>query len=138
MKRWRYAINSYHKTATIFCGVASFHIFWLENFASTICAYLIPAVPFPKIPLKLKNDEIEDNDGKRWTTWKDWYGSLDQWFHVYVHMPIFDFCYKYIKSYSIKVPYHKLKKSFYEMDKDFWDEDEQFTEKMKQEETKIR
>ncbi|MBA7695997.1 hypothetical protein ES703_104639 [subsurface metagenome] len=136
MKRWGYGINSYHKTATIYCEVAPFYIFWLESIISTICGYLIPAIPFLKIPLRLKDDELEWNDGKRWTTWKDWYGDLSQWFHVQVDMTIFDFCNKFQKHYSINVPYHKLRKSFYEMGKDFFDEEEQRAKEIRQEEEK--
>ena len=136
MKRWGYGINSYNKTATIFCEVAPFYIFWLEDIISAICGYLILAIPFPKIPLRLNDDDTEDNDGKRWTTYKDWCGDLSQWFHVHVDMSVFDFCNKCKKHYSMDVPYYKLKKSFYEMSKKFWNEEEQFAKAMKQEEKK--
>lgn len=133
MKRWGYGINSYHKTAHIFCEVAPFYIFWLEDIVQNICGYFIPAIPFPKIPLRLKDDEMEDNDGKRWTTWKDWYGDLSQWFCGHVDMPVFNFCTKCQKHYSVGVPYQKLRKSFYEMGKDFFDKEEQRAKEMKQE-----
>jgi len=136
MRRWGYCINGYLKTASIFCEVAPFYIFWLEGIISTICAYLIPAIPFLKVPLRLRGDEVEWNDGKRWTTCKDWWGDLSQWFHASVDMPVFDFCNKCKKHYSMEVPYRKLKKSFYEMSKDFWDEEEQFAKEMKQEDRK--
>ena len=119
MKRWGYGINSYHKTAHIFCEIAPFYIFWLEDIVQTICAYLIPAIPFLKVPLRLKDDEIEWNDGKRWTTYKDWCGDLSQWFCAHIDMPVFNFCTKCQKHYSIDVSYRKLRKSFYEMGKTF-------------------
>lgn len=136
MKRWGYGINSYLKESTIFCEVAPFYIFWLEGIISTICGYLIPAIPFLKVPLRLKDDELEWNDNKRWTTYKDWYGDLGQWFHCCVDMPIFDFCTKCQKHYSIDVSYRKLRKSFYKMDKDFFDEEESRADEIKQEEEK--
>ncbi len=137
MKRWGYCINSYHKKATIFCEVAPFYIFWLEGIVQTICGEFIPAIPLPKFPLRLKDDEIEDNDGKRWTTYKDWCGDLSQWFCAHIDMPVFDFCNnKCKKHYSINIPYQKLKKSFYEMDKDFLDEEEQSAKEMRLEERK--
>lgn len=133
MKRWGQAISSYHKTANIWCEVAPFYIFWLEDIVQTICAYLIPAIPFLKVPLRLKDDELEWNDDKRWTTWRDWYGDLSQWFCGCVDMPVSHFCNKFKKDYSMEVSYHKLRKSFYEMSKDFWDEEEQRAKEMRKE-----
>ena len=78
MERWGQGINSYCKTAHIWCDVGPFYSFWFNDIMTTICGYLILPIPFPRIPLKLKDDEMEDNDGKRWTTWKDWYGDLEQ------------------------------------------------------------
>ena len=136
MKRWGYCINSYHKTANIYCEIAPFYIFWLEGIVQNICGYLIPAIPFLKIPLRLKDDELEWNDDKRWTTYKDWYGDLSQWFHAFVDMPVFNFCNKFEKHYSIDVPYHKLRKSFYKIDKEFFDQEEQSAKEMREEERK--
>jgi len=133
MERWGLGINSYHKTAHIWCDVAPFYIFWLDDIMTAICGYLILSIPFPRIPLRLKDDEMEDNDDKRWTTWRDWYGDLSQWFHLYMHIPIFDFCNKCEKHYWLEVPYRKTRKIFYEMDKDYWDEEEQQAKEMKQE-----
>ena len=136
MKRWHYGINSYYKTADVYLEEASFLIFLLEDIVAFICE-LIPCIPLPKIKIKLKNPEdIEINDGNRWTTLKDWHGNLNALFHLYIHMPVDHFCWKRTKTKCISIPYDKCKELFYKEDKDFWDEEIKTAKEMQNENKK--
>ncbi|MBA7632578.1 hypothetical protein ES703_40126 [subsurface metagenome] len=121
MKSWSYGVNSLYKTANIFLDEAPFYIFFLDWLVESLCE-LIPAIPLPRIKIRLRNPgEIEDNDGKEWTTLDEWYGDLSQAFHLFVHMPVFDFCGARTDSRAISVGYKKLRKIFRERDKEYWD-----------------
>ena len=67
--------------------------------------------------------DIELNGGNPWTTWKEWYGDLSQFFHCFVHIPIFNFCERIVQSRIVELDYDKIKEMFYEEDKRFWDEE---------------
>jgi hypothetical protein len=67
-------------------------------------------------------EEIEFNDGSKWATLQDWYGDTSQFFHLHVHLPIFNFCQSRIKFKSIEIDYDRAREMFYESDKKFWDE----------------
>jgi len=119
MKRWSYAINNHYKTAILSRESAPWHIFLIERLAGFVCN-VFPAIPLPKIKFRLKDkEEIIDNGGK-WTTLKEQYGSLDHVFHLYVHVPIYDFCWKRIETKDIKIDYYKLKGLVYDEDREFW------------------
>ncbi|MBW1728557.1 MAG: hypothetical protein JRJ62_13500, partial [Deltaproteobacteria bacterium] len=84
----------------------------------------IPPIPLPAKKKKLKDQEdIELNDGNPWTTWKEWYGDLNQLFHCFVHIPIFNFCMRIVKTRFVELDYDKVKEMFYEEDKEFWEEE---------------
>ena len=135
MKHWSYSINSYYKTANICLHEAPFYIFLLDWLATCACG-LVPPISFSKLPFKLSLEEAKDNDGERWTTWKDWYGDLSQFIHCRFHLPIFDFCQARMNEKWIEIGYKKLKKMFYEEDKEFWDDEERVAKEIKEEERK--
>lgn len=121
MKSWSYGVNSLNKTANIYLEEAPFYIFFLDWLTESLCE-LVPAIPLPRIKIRLKNpDDIEDNDGKRWTTLDEWYGDWSQAFHLFVHMPVFDFCNARTNGRAISVGYKRLRKIFREKDKKYWD-----------------
>jgi len=93
MRKWGYGINSFHKTAYIWVEESSWWVFALDRTIEWLCG-IIPHISFPRIRMKLKDaEDIEFNDGSEWTTWQEWYGDLNQYFHCIVHMPVFNYCY---------------------------------------------
>lgn len=133
MKSWSYGLNGYYKVAHICLHEAPFYIFSLDWLASCICEF-IPAIPFPKLPLKLSVEDAEYCGMERWTTWKDWYGDLNQFVHCHFHDPVFQFCQARMNEKWVEMEYEKLKEIFYKEDKKFWDDEEKFGEEMKKEE----
>lgn len=123
MRNWSYGINSIHRTAHILVEESSWWAFAIDRTIEWLCG-IIPHIRFPKVKMRLKDaEEIEFNDGNEWTTLHNWYGDINQFFHLYVHMPVFDFCYSRIKCKSIEIDYDRAKEMFYESDKKFWDEE---------------
>ena len=121
MKSWSYGINSIYKQSSIYLEEAPLCVFVVDRIAEFLCD-LIPPIPLPKIKKRLKDRADRDiNGGEEWTTWQEWYGDLSQVFHCFVHVPIFDFCQKRIKSKLLEIDYQKAKEMFYEEDKEFWD-----------------
>ncbi len=115
MRRISYGINTYHKTASFFVEYAHPLIFALDRITEFICGYLIPSLPLPNFRIM--------RDGEK-TTIKEYYGSLQDLFHCFVHCPIFRYCDDRIDTRAIKVSYSSAKKAFYDKDKKFWDEQE--------------
>jgi len=123
MKTWSYGINSLYRTAVIDLRTGPWWAFALER-ASEGCCDLTPVPPLPNIKLKLRDsDDIELNGGLPWTTWRQWYGDLSQLFHIFVSVPVFNFCQSRIRCKMVESDYDKLKEMFYEEDKKFWDEE---------------
>ena len=121
MKTWSYGINTIYKKANIYLEEASWWVFALDRTIEFLCD-LIPPLSLPKIKIRLKDrEDIEFNGRSEWTTWREWHGDLNQLFHCFVHMPIFDFCQKRIRCKFIEIHYDKAKNIFYEEDKKFWD-----------------
>lgn len=121
MRRMGYGINSYHRTASIVIEYAPVWVFWLGDIFNFLCDK-IPSIPLPPIPLRLFDEiSIEFNDGKKWTTLREWYGDLQGLFHSCVHDKIDNFCERRTDTKSIEVPYTKARKVFYDKDKVFWD-----------------
>jgi hypothetical protein len=58
----------------------------------------IPAIRFPAVPYRLKDQEDISGHGSEWTTWREWYGDISQMFHIYVCSPVDHFCDKHIRS----------------------------------------
>jgi len=123
MKTWTYGINSLYKTASIDLQAGPWWAFVLER-AVELCCDVTPAIPLPNVKMRLSDPEdIELSGGQEWTTWKEWYGDLSQGFHSFIHIPVFNFCQRQIKSRIVELDYGKIKKIFYEEDKKFWDEE---------------
>ena len=123
MKSWSYAINSLYKTASIELRSGSGWVFCLGR-AAEFCCDVVPPIRLPSTKKRLTDQEdIELNDGNPWTTWRDWYGDLSQLFHCLVHVPVFSFCERMIRTRSVETDYDKLEKMFYEEDREFWDKE---------------
>ena len=123
MKTWTYGINSLYKTASIDLRAGLWWAFVLERMVEWCCD-CTPDIPLPNVKLRLRDPEdIEMNDGHQWTTLKEWYGDLSQLFHCFVHMPVFNYCQRWIRSRIVELDYDRAKEMFYEEDKKFWDEE---------------
>ena len=124
MKTWTYGINSLYKTASIDLQAGPWWAFVLERMVEWCCD-CTPDIPLPNVKLRLRGPEnIEMNDGHQWTTWKECYGDLSQLFHCFVHMPVFNYCQRWIRSRIVELDYDRAKEMFYEEDKKFWDEEQ--------------
>lgn len=124
MKSWGYGINSYHKTTSVYLEEGHWWLFFIRAFGDFICEHT-PCIPLPSIKFKLVDKEdIKFNGGNNWTTLKEWYSSLNDIVHLFIHEPILDLFWKKIKETDIEIPYSKLRKLFYEVDKEWWDEQE--------------
>lgn len=134
MRVWCYGVNSYHKTAHIHADDAPWYIFLLDRVVEWICG-MIPAIPLPKIKMKLNKEDAE-MVGHNITTWKEWYGDIQQWFCLNIHMPVMYFCNEKKKTFIISVNYNKLKKVFYEADKEYWDWEYRIGEEIKEDNKK--
>jgi hypothetical protein len=117
-----YGINSYYKKCSLNVDFASSWIFALEKLIEFICGYLILPIPLPKIKI-IREDER--------TTVKEYYGDLQQFFHLYVHNPIYEYCCRQTYSKSIELDYEATREVFYDKDKKFWDDEEKLAEEMK-------
>jgi len=129
MRNWSYGINSYYKTATIWLEEGPWWIFLLDRIIEFLCE-IIPPIKFPNLKLRLKNKEDIEFYGSEWTTWREWYGDLNEFFHVTVHESIFRFCQRRINYKHIDIDYSEARELFYLEDKDFWDEEERIAKEM--------
>jgi len=133
MRKWTYGINSYHKTAHICVDDAPWWVFALDNLIEFICD-IIPSIPFPRVRLRLRDPEDIECNESEWTTWKDWYGDLNQYFHLYAHCPVFEYCQDKMNSKSVDIPYEKARGMFYDSDKKFFDQHEALGHEIRAEE----
>lgn len=108
-------------TADIYVEEGHWWIFALDSLIEFVCD-IVPSVPFPKAKLRLTNPDDIEFYGSEWTTWKDWYGDLNQYFHLLVHDPVFNYCQGKMISKSVAITFDQAKEIFYESDKKFWDE----------------
>lgn len=123
MRHWGYGINGCSKTAHVYLEESSFLIFWLDRLAWAI-SELIPPVPFPKIQMRLTHPDDIEFGGGEWTTWREWYGDLAEWWYVYVQRPVSKWCHRHTKTILFKIPYDTARDFFYEQNKAFWDRKE--------------
>jgi hypothetical protein len=134
MRKWGYGINSYCKTAHIYVDDAPWWIFALDRSIEFICD-IIPSIPFPKVRMRLKDpDDIEFNESE-WTTWKEWYGDLNQWFHLFAHCLVFEYCRDKMKSESVDITYDKAREMFYNSDRKFFDQQATIGDEIRAEES---
>lgn len=122
MRRWSYGINSLQNKASIYIDEGPWWAFVLDDLAEAICD-IIPSIPFPKAKLKLKDPDDIEFHGGQWTTWKEWYGDLNQYFHLSAHNPVFEFCQNMIKTKSVDITYDQARDMFYERDRRFFDQE---------------
>jgi hypothetical protein len=135
MKVWGYGINSYHKTAQIHVEEAAWWVFALENSIEFICD-IMPSIPFPNVKLRLRDPEDIEINESEWTTWKDWYGDLNQYIHLFVHCPVLEYCNKKMKSQSVDITYEKAREMFYDSDRKFFDQAETRGDEMRADDNK--
>jgi len=109
MKTWTYAANSYYKTASYILEEGPCWSFALETVIQNICTALsLFPIPFGS-KIKVEQDFF-DNGVYETYTLKEWYGTLGDLFHVFVCIPVTDFCYKNRQDVCIKTDYAQLKK----------------------------
>jgi len=120
MRRWGYGINSLQNKASIYIDEGPRWAFVLDDIAEAICG-IVPSIPFPKAKLKLKDPDDIEFYGGQWTTWKEWYGDFNQYFHLLAHNPIFEFCQSKIRTKSVDITYDQAREMFYERDQKFFD-----------------
>lgn len=122
MTNWTFAGNYLFKSGTIYL---TYQPFWLsligwfeESVLSRICDVLM-WIPLPNIG--------NIKDGNETCTWKEYYGSIGDLFHIYIHTPVFNWYWNHPnrKEIKVEVGYDKLKELFYEYDKKYFDENEE-------------
>jgi len=74
--------------------------------------------------MRLKDPEDIEINGSEWTTWKDWYGDLNQWFHLFAHCPVFEYGQDKMKSKFVDITYEKAREMFYDSERKFFDQAE--------------
>ena len=132
MKRWGIGINNYYFTSAIYLEEAPWYVFALESAVTNICHYF-PRIPFPKIKIIIDGEE---------TNLKDYYGSTRDLFHIYICIPVTNWCFRKIKSTNFDFPYLTLKENFPESFKfleDYKnDADEEEKQKLKENEERSK
>lgn len=128
MQRWSVGQNNYWYTAVLFLEAAPWYIFALEATVRRVCD-AIPPIPLPSIKMKAQ----KGCDDEEYTTWKEWYGDVQQLFHSFVCCRVSDYCWRKTTSTSIALPYLYLRNTFPTQFQDIED-DEDVTEEEKQEE----
>jgi len=127
MKKWRYATNSYYKTASISLDEAPAYIFILANSIRWIC----DKTPHIKIPFLNKIKITRDNEVYDVA---EYYGdTINQIFHCMICLPITRFCWNRIDTKHIEIGWDECKKVFYKGDKERWDEIEKEYEECQKE-----
>lgn len=131
MQKWSVGQNNYWYTAFLFLEEAPWYIFALETTIQRVCD-IIPPIPLPSIKMKL-SEECNDGD-EEYTTWKEWYGDVQQLFHSFVCCRVSEYCWRKTTSTSIALPYLYLRDTFPTRFQDIEDDDVDVTEEEKQEE----
>jgi len=129
MKSFNIGTNNYWYTASVILDDVPAPLYYLARITEFICDH-IPSIPLPQIPIKLKDkdtyDWTDNNDGR--TNLKEWYGDIQQLFHLYVCTPVHHLVWKHTKSISIDLPYDFLKERFPDefrnMDVEYTDEED--------------
>jgi len=117
MRIFYVGFNDYYHTASIHLEKVPAGLYYLSEFVMWICVK-IPSIPFPNF-ISWKSPE-----GRM--SMREWFGDLQQWFHVNVCTHMFYFVRRHTKSTIIPLPYHYLKKLFpeYFESSSEWDDDD--------------
>lgn len=108
MKTWIYTANSYYKTASYILEEGPWWSFTLETAIQNTCSALsVFPIPFGS-KIRIERDFL---DGAYETyTLKEYYGSIGDLFHIFVCMPVTEFCWKKRQETRIETDYEQLKK----------------------------
>ena len=123
MRSWNFGTNSLYKNGHIALEEGLWYVFAIYATVEWICDAL-PSIPLPDMPIK-------DCEGKD-TTLKDYYGDIQQLWHVGVCAPIFHWAESKKRITVIDMPYDTLRELFYETHKTHFDENEELAEEILQ------
>ncbi len=84
MERWSVATNDLYKYAVVHKEEASWLNFFIEDAVMTICHWF-PPIPLPKWKVTIDGEE---------TTYRDWYGTTRDLFHIWICEPTFQLMHK--------------------------------------------
>ena len=102
MTRWFIGTNNYYYEGSIILEEGPWYVFFIEQIMNLICHY-VPMIPLPKIKIIRDNEETNLNE---------YYGTINDLFHLYVHDKIFKWCYNRIKMTFVRFPYQMLDEMF--------------------------
>lgn len=113
MKTWYVGFNDWWFTSSIDLVKVPIGLAVLERIVEFIC-YVLPPIPLPKIKFKLKdkNDYGFTQNENGWTDLNEWYGGIDQLWHLFVCIPTINFVEKHTKHVRIELPYDFSKQLF--------------------------
>jgi len=72
----------------------AFFLEWLSESGPLSCGH-IPRIPFPNIG-KIKDIDEETGEIRGVHTWKEWHGTLQDWWHVYIDSPLTQIWFKHM------------------------------------------
>lgn len=104
MKRWGIGTNNYFFTGGIYLDESEWYIFLIERIILFICDYF-PSFSLPSFIYKY------DMDGEKYSL-KEYYGTTQDLFHIFICEPISTWCFKKTKTTYIHFPYEMLKEKF--------------------------
>lgn len=121
---WTFGGNSYSqwRSGTIYLTYQPWWLALIGWFEDSILSRICDILMWIQLP----NIGKIESDGE-YCTWKEYYGSIGDLFHIYIHTPIFEWYYanKNRKEIKIEVGYDELKKLFYKYDQKYFDEHEE-------------
>ena len=123
MRRISYAINGYHRTASIMIEYANPFVFLINKVADFVCGYLIPPLPLPNFNIV--------KEGEPYTI-KEYYGNLSSLFCCLIHYPISNWCDKKTEGYMIPIDYDELRRACYDKEENFWKDVEERAREIKE------
>jgi len=126
MRTYYIGFNDYFHTASIHLSEVSTGLYYLYMLTMWICDK-IPSIPFPKcIPWK---------SSEGWMSMNEWFGDLQQWFHMVVCESVANFSFKHTKSIIIPLPYGYLEELFpeYCQHSSEWDDDDRMFRQLSKE-----
>lgn len=104
MKRWTIGTNNYFFTGGIYLDEAEWYIFLLEYVIQCICDHF-PSFSLPSFIY------IHDDEDNKYSL-KEYYGTTQQLFHIFICEPISTWCFNKTSMTHICFPYDMLKEIF--------------------------